>query len=108
MFTNSNFREVGLKFGCQLQFRCDLEQNTLRDLTLTSEVNLWKYTRMEMCNTIRRSREVETEHSNTVATKYPRQTFQESISQLSNVESEISRQPKMLDEHCRPLLSEFF
>jgi hypothetical protein len=34
--------KLGLRLGNQLQFKCDSEQNTFRNLTLASKVNLWK------------------------------------------------------------------
>lgn len=36
------FRKLGLKSGNQLQFKCDVEQNTFWNLTFVSEANLWK------------------------------------------------------------------
>jgi hypothetical protein len=43
----SLFGKLGLKSGNQLQFKCDLEQNTFWNLTLASKVDLWKYEQLE-------------------------------------------------------------
>jgi hypothetical protein len=43
MLISINFWETYLRFRFQLQFKCDLEQNTIRNLTLASKVNPLKY-----------------------------------------------------------------
>lgn len=69
------FGELGLKLVNQLQFKCDLNRNTLRNLTLANKANLRKYVEIVNHNTenqksasFRFRPEVETGHSNTHGT----------------------------------------
>lgn len=40
MSLEMTFQEIGFEIRDQLQFKCDLEQSTLGNLTLTMKVNL--------------------------------------------------------------------
>jgi hypothetical protein len=45
------FGKIGLKFRCNLQFKCDFEQNAFWTLTIASKANLWKYAETVQHNT---------------------------------------------------------
>jgi flagellin-specific chaperone FliS len=69
------FRKLGFKLGNLLQFKFDLEQNTLRNLTLTNKENRWTHMETVQHNTENLESawthfrpKVEREHPNTSAT----------------------------------------
>jgi hypothetical protein len=71
MSINTNFQETDLKLRNQLQFKCDLEQNTFWNLTLGSKVNVWKCVEIGQYGTENQKSalshfrsKVETKHSN--------------------------------------------
>jgi hypothetical protein len=71
--------KVDFKFGNQQQFKCDLEQNTLRNFSFESKVNIWKYVEIVQHNAesqiISFSHTSRLEHVNTQMTFFFRLVF---------------------------------